>query len=269
MHARSSIRHLQSALVFAASSALALAALHCGSEESVPLYGQFGRGGSSSGDSGGSVVSDAGGGGTSGGASSGSPDDGFDPLADGGYWSDYDAGEDGVTEDGGLNGGPGVYARYPSCPVVKIDAFQLDVKTGEAAAYGASYTPSIEGTTDRISLIVASAQPLSYLGPFFPLGFRDPPRVLDPSNGLLIVGTYPFPGCKRCLSVSTGESDTALIAIGGMLSIAPVGNPMSGSIAARVDLAVLVEASKAGGGNFRPIPGGRCMRVLTAPIVVR
>lgn len=262
-------RRVRPILILAASLGLAFVALHCGnSEDSVPVGSQFGQGGSSSG--GAYRFPDAGGGGTSGsGTTSGSPDDGFDPLADGGYWSDYDAGADGVLEDGGINGGPELYGLFPSCPVVKVASFTLDTKTSEAAAYGADFTPSLEGTTNRINLIVASPVPFSFLGPFFPLGFRDPPRIFDPAHLLPAVGTYPFPTCKRCLSVPTGEKDTEFIAIGGMLTIAPTGNPMSGSIVARADLVVLVEATQLGGGNYRPIPGGKCIRVLTAPIVVQ
>lgn len=250
---------------------LAFAVVHCDREENnVPIATRFGTSGGSS--SGGVKFDAAGGGGSSGTNEPGPGDDpGFDPLADGGIWSGYDAGEEGNTlPDGGKNGGPNVYQDYGSCPEVKVEAFVTDNSGGDTATYGAPYTPGVPGTFGRINLLIATDTRISYLGPFFPLGFIDPPGLVPPASNLK-VETFPFFGkCKRCLWVPTGEGeDTAFVAIGGMLVIGPSPSPTSGKINARVDLVVLLESKKGFGDFFWPIDNPRCMRVRSAPIVVR
>ena len=267
------------ALALLAAIPLALAATHCDrEEESVPLDSQFGDGtsrprpgrdgGAVGGSSGNDAGSSSGGGASSGGAEEYPNDDpDFDPLADGGYWdSRYDAGADGYLADGGLNGGPGVWNKYGQCPIVKPSRFSLDGQTDEAAVYGADFSPTLDGTVSRINLLVAESLPFSYLGPFFPLGFLDPPLL--PSE-LPKVSTFPFPGCKRCVFIGTGAEETQFIAIGGMLIMAPAPNPKNGSINARIDLAVLVEAKRSSSGWYVPTLPLKCIRVRSAPIVAR
>ena len=269
---------LRSTVLVAGCLPLALALLDCDKDEFEPLDIPFGSGGGDGGGAhaDGTVPSSSG---SSGSADGGTPppsdnpyagdgindDPNFDPTADGGYWSTYDAGDAGYLEDGAVNGGPEVYKDYGHCPLVKVAAFQLDGNPEEATVYGADFTPEVPGTVNRLNVLLASNVPFSYFGPFFPLGFIDPPW-LDPVTPK--VDTFPFPTCKRCVFAATGDPDTEFVAIGGMLSMAPLPNPRSGRISARLDLAVLIEARKVG-TYFYPVPSPRCIRVLTAPIIVR
>lgn len=259
---------LRSAGLLSGAIVLAFAAAHCGRDEkSVPVGNDFGNGGRSSS---GGVKFEAGvgnGGGSSGDPGPGPGDDpNFDPTADGGYWSGYDAGEDNFLEDGGLNGGPQVYASYSGCQDLKVSSFVSEIVQDGTATYGADFTPAVEGTLGRINLIMAASEPISYLGPFFPLGFIDPnpfPPGLPPK-----VATFPFFKCKRCFFVPIDDQN-AFVAVGGMLLYAPSPDARSGKINARVDLAVLVESRKGPGDIFFPVQNARCLRVRSASIVVR
>lgn len=258
---RASFRSLaRCALAASAALSLLFAVTHCDSDENIPVDTPFGNGASSSGGARDAIANTSGGSGTSG----INDDPNFDPTADGGYWSGYDAGDAGYLADGAPNGGPDVYKDYGHCPLVKPGAFQLDDNRSEATTYGADFTPEVPGTVNRLNLLLASSVPFSYLGPFFPLGFWEPP--LPP--GTPKVDTFPFFRCKRCVFAATGDENKIFMAIGGMLVMSPAPDPRSGKTFARIDLAVLVEAQKAG-SFYAPIPGGRCLRVLTAPINVR
>lgn len=251
-------------LVAAVGLGLVFGIAHCDSDENIPYDSSFGSG------QGGGGQRDASTNNTSGGGEyNGNPngDPNFDPTADGGYWSSYDAGEDGV-DDAGVNGGPEIYGTMAHCPLIKAGRFQMDVKDDKATIYGADTTPAVAGTVNRINYLTATSVPISFLGPFFPLGFRDPPRLLTLGVPVPRVETFPFMACKRCLFMATGEPNEMFIAIGGMLVTSPIPDPRSGRIQARADLVVLVQ-SKMNGNKYVPIPGGRCLRVLTLPISVR
>ena len=264
MSVRSSLRPLARPLLVASVGlGLVFGITHCDSDENVPIDSAFGAG---NGQGGGQRDATAN---TSGGGYNDNPngDPDFDPTADGGYWSDYDAGEDGY-DDAGVNGGPDVYGTMAHCPLIKAGRFSLDVKDDKATIYGADTTPAVAGTVNRINYLTATNVPISFLGPFFPLGFRDPPRLLTPGVTIPRVETFPFFDCKRCLYMATGDTDKIFMAIGGMLVTSPIPAPKSGRIQARADFVVLVESSKSG-NKYRPIPGGRCIRLLTVPISVR
>lgn len=247
--------------MLAASAALSclFAVTHCGSEDSTIINPAFGGGGQPTAPD--SSVQNTSGGGE---MSDINSDPNFDPLADGGYWADYDGGDGGYLPDGAPNGGPEVYHNYGSCPEVKLKPFQLDDNRSEATTYGADFEPPIEGTLNRINYLTTTPQPISYLGPIFPLGFIEPP-LLPP--GTPAVATMPFFRCKRCLFAGTGDENKMFIAVGGILLMSPVPNPRSGKIQARIDLAVLVEAEKVG-PVFLPMRGGRCFRIRSAPLSV-
>lgn len=248
------------ALALSAALGSVFLVTHCGSEENLPIDSSFGGGNKPP------VKSDASVGNTSGGGEMShiNDDPNFDPTADGGYWAGYDAGDAGYLADGGPNGGPEVYKDYGHCPEVKPKAFQLDTNANEATIYGADFEPAIEGTINRVNYLTTTPVPVSYLGPFFPLGFIFEPPLPPGTPG---VQTWPFFRCKRCLFVPTGDEKKMFISIGGMLLMSPEPNPRSGRIVARMDLVVLIEAEKIG-PVFLPVRGGRCLRIRSAPISV-
>lgn len=180
-------------------------------------------------------------------------------------------GQDGGGEDGGVAGGVGEYnkyAEYPGgCPVIETGAFACATKRGQpgvkATVYLAPITNVPQLVNDRFQFILASD-----FGGVFPLGFWDPP-LLPP--GTPKMRTYPFPKCKRCVTVTMtgGGSDKLYMAVGGVLSLSPFPFPTRGTMEGRVDWAVLLEHQKGSGDTYRPVPGGKCLRAPRVRISVR
>ncbi len=276
-------------------STLSLAGLlHCdGNDRSSPLATDFGNGRFVDGGGSSGTRTD---GGTSGGQ--GTDDDDEDPADP--FQEDDGEGQGGANTDpnavtpealdgtsppwdnypgqGDGQGGPRDYGNYPEgptsqypsgCPIVQVGQFQCAAVKGvpdnsvKASVYIADVTQPATLQNDKFQFLISSD-----FGGMFPLGWLDLPGVRPRML------TYPFPKCKRCVTISMIDANDDVphiyFAVAGMLLVSPFPFPAaSGKIEARVDWAVLLEHKKGSGSRFNPVPGGKCFRLPRARISVQ